>query len=74
MPDPERLLGALEEFKKTQVEFNRMFRKEFDKLHTKIDDINRWRWKLEGIRLIVASMSGLVGGAAITIFFKRILS
>lgn len=73
MADSERLLGSLEEFKKTQIESNRIFRKEFDRLHVKIDDINRWRWRMEGVRLIVASMSGLISAAAISFLAKRFL-
>lgn len=67
MADSDRLLGALEEFKKAQVRANELNRREHHEMMREITRINQWRWKLEGIRVAGAGLLGALGGIVVTL-------
>lgn len=68
MADQEhRILGALEEFKKAQIEANRVNREEHRDMMREITSIKEWRWKVEGARM---ALVGVFGGAAGALFQK----
>lgn len=60
----DRLLGILQQFKESQEKANELNREEHLAMIKEIKEINAWRWRLEGVRLAVAAISGVVGSIA----------
>jgi hypothetical protein len=61
MSDPDRLLGALEEFKEAQIEANRINRHEHKEMMSEIHKLKIWQFKIEGIRITLASIIAAIG-------------
>lgn len=57
----ERLLGALQEFKKTQHDHNKANREEHREMMNAIKALDKARWKLHGAYMAVAAIMGAIG-------------